>query len=123
MDHVAGMGHPERPERLSAVLDGIDSAGLGDALVRVEARPARREELARVHPGGYLDALKRMSDAGGGEIDPDTAASADSWDAAVLAAGAGLDAVERLERPPPPSALCAHLATTPRPSGPWAFAC
>ncbi len=34
LDHVAGRRHPECPARLTAVLDGIDAAGLGDALVR-----------------------------------------------------------------------------------------
>ncbi len=48
-----------------------------------------------------------MSDAGGGDIDSDTRASAESWDAAVLAAGAGLDAVERLDRGQTTAAFCA----------------
>ena len=94
MDHNLGFGHPENRERLRAVLDGVADAGLGDAVVQVEPRPARREELELVHPGGYLDALQRVSEKGG-QIDPDTGASAGSWDAAVLAAGADLDAVER----------------------------
>jgi Histone deacetylase domain len=90
--------------------------------VRVEARPASREELERVHPAGYLDALKRISDAGGGNIDSDTGASVDSWDAAVLAAGAGLNAVERLQRAEATAAFCAvrppgHHATPKRPIG------
>ncbi len=86
MDHNAGLGHPENPERLRrAVLDGIAGAELGDAVVQVEPRPARREGLELVHPARYLDALQRLSEKRGGEIDPDTRASAGSWDAAVLA--------------------------------------
>ncbi|HEX2191645.1 MAG TPA: hypothetical protein VHH09_00480 [Acidimicrobiales bacterium] len=39
--HVAGIGHPEAPERLDAVTSGIDSLDLGDELVRVEPRRRR----------------------------------------------------------------------------------
>ena len=122
MDHDAGLGHPESPERLRAVLDGIDGAGLDDVLVRVEARPAEREELERVHPSGYLDALARLSERGGGDINPDTRTSAGSSDPAMLAAGAGLDAVERLRREEATAAFCAvrppgHHATAKRPMG------
>jgi len=55
-----------------------------------------------------------MSDAGGGDVDSDTGVSADSWDAAVLAAGAGLDAVERLERGEASAAFCAVRPRSPR---------
>jgi acetoin utilization deacetylase AcuC-like enzyme len=49
-----------------------------------------------VHPGGYVDALERFCAEGGGNLDPDTHVSPASWDAALLAAGAGLDAARRL---------------------------
>ena len=35
-DHDTGYGHPERPARLRAVDDGIDAAGLREALRPVQ---------------------------------------------------------------------------------------
>ena len=106
-EHNAGLGHPERPERLDAVLEGIDSLELGDDLVRAEPRPATRDELITVHEAGFVDALEEFCTTGGGRIDPDTRADGRSWEAAVLAVGAGLDAVERLERGEADAAFCA----------------
>ena len=122
LDHTAGRGHPERPERLEAVLAGAEGAGLGEALVRVEPRPATREELERVHPPVYLDAVERFCRQGGGRLDPDTGVVPESWDAAVLAAGAGVDAIERLDRGEADAAFCAvrppgHHATPTRGMG------
>jgi acetoin utilization deacetylase AcuC-like enzyme len=97
-DHLPRGGHPERPARLEAVLTGIRSSGVGDAIVSVAPRPATRVELERVHTPAYLDAVERFCESGGGWLDADTAASSGSWRAAVLAAGAGPDAVERLDR-------------------------
>jgi acetoin utilization deacetylase AcuC-like enzyme len=107
LDHLTRAGHPERPARLGAVVGGIRTAGLGDALVPVTPRPATKEELALVHPVDHLDRLEAFCAEGGGNLDPDTAASEGSWDAAVLAAGAGLDAVERLRGGEAAAAFCA----------------
>jgi acetoin utilization deacetylase AcuC-like enzyme len=95
-EHLTGAGHPERPARLQAVELGITRSEVDVA--RAVARPARREELERVHTPAYLDAMERFCAAGGGAIDADTSASPGSWDAALLGAGAGLDALERLAR-------------------------
>jgi acetoin utilization deacetylase AcuC-like enzyme len=89
------------------VLDGARRAGLADALINVEPRPATRAELELVHPVLYLDAVERFCAAGGGRIDADTGASADSYDVAVLAAGAGLTAVEQLDDGRATAAFCA----------------
>jgi len=94
LDHVAGYAHPERPERVEAVLGGIRDAGLGDAVAEVEARRATTEELVLVHPPGFIEALRRFCERGGGPITLDTAASEGSWEAALRAAGAVLQAAE-----------------------------
>jgi acetoin utilization deacetylase AcuC-like enzyme len=107
LDHETGRGHPERPARLGAVLDGLDAAGLGDALVRVEPRPATRAELERVHPAAHLDRLEAFCRAGGGHLDADTTAGPGSWEVALLAAGAGVDAVDRLAAGEADAAFCA----------------
>jgi acetoin utilization deacetylase AcuC-like enzyme len=107
LDHLTGHGHPERPARLEAVLLGARYGGVDDALVAVEPRAATREELERVHPAAYVDAIERFCGAGGGDIDADTTCSSDSWDAAVLAAGAGVTAIEILDRGEASAAFCA----------------
>jgi acetoin utilization deacetylase AcuC-like enzyme len=96
--HDAGPAHPERPARVRAALAGIDEAGLRDAVVTLEPRRATEDELARVHSVDYLHALHAFCDAGGGQLDPDTAATVGSWDTALLAAGAALAAVDALAR-------------------------
>jgi acetoin utilization deacetylase AcuC-like enzyme len=93
-----GGRHPERPARIGAVRQGIDDLDLGDELVFVEPAPAPREAIERVHHPDYLDAAEAFCRAGGGHIDPDTYARTDSWDAALLAAGAGLAAITELDR-------------------------
>jgi acetoin utilization deacetylase AcuC-like enzyme len=107
LDHHAGPHHPERPARLDAVVHGVRSAGLADALVALEPQPAQREDLERVHPAAYLDRIEAICHAGGGRLDPDTYASPRSWDAAVLAAGAGITAAHALLRGEGSAAFCA----------------
>jgi acetoin utilization deacetylase AcuC-like enzyme len=107
LEHVAGYGHPERPERVEAAVQGIREAGLGDDVVWVEPREATVEELALVHERGYVAALRRFCEKGGGMLDIDTSAVPASWKAALVAAGAGLEAVERLDRGEAGAAFCA----------------
>jgi acetoin utilization deacetylase AcuC-like enzyme len=89
------------------VLEGVRRADLADALIAVEPRPATRGELELIHPATYLDAVERFCQAGGGRIDPDTGAGPSSYDVAVLAAGAGITAVERLDAGAGTAAFCA----------------
>jgi acetoin utilization deacetylase AcuC-like enzyme len=96
--HDPGHGHPERVARLAAVADGLHAAGVDDALVALEPRDATRADLELVHDPGLLNRLEAFAAGGGGALDPDTVVSSGSWSAAVRAAGAGLAAVDALER-------------------------
>jgi len=122
LEHLTGGGHPERPARLHAVVEGIRAAGLAEALVAVEARAATTAELQAVHAPDHVAAVEAFCVAGGGRLDADTSASAGSWDAARLAAGAGLEAVARLDAGEAAAAFCAvrppgHHATPTRSMG------
>ncbi len=122
LDHDLGRGHPERPERLRHVLAGVESAGLDGGLVRAVPRPATPAELRLVHDDALVAKIERLSAEGGGWVDADTAVNEASFDAALLAAGAGLAAIEALDRGEAGSAFCAvrppgHHATPNRAMG------
>lgn len=103
-----GEGHPERPERLSAIDDRLASSGLFEAIVRKEAPLATREQLLLVHDAGYLDALERFSPrAGYAQVDPDTAMNPHTWNAALRAAGAGVLATDLVMAGAAQAAFCA----------------
>jgi acetoin utilization deacetylase AcuC-like enzyme len=105
--HDTGPHHPESAARLAAVRAGIEAAGIGEAVVPVSPREATLAELTTVHTPEHVAAIQRICDAGGGPIDPDTWVSTGSWEAALRAAGAGLEAVEHLERGEGSAAFCA----------------
>jgi acetoin utilization deacetylase AcuC-like enzyme len=92
----ADPGHPERPERLAAVMAGVEDLHLGEDLLAVAPYAASRAELARVHESTYLDQLGAFCFEGGGDLDADTYATYDSWSLAQHAAGAGLAVIKEM---------------------------
>jgi acetoin utilization deacetylase AcuC-like enzyme len=94
-EHDSGPGHPERPQRLEALRDGIHRHGLEKRMEMLAPRDATRDELLRVHTAGHLAAV--AASAGRTvRFDPDTQAGPHSYAAAVRAAGAVADAVDRV---------------------------
>jgi len=93
--HYGGAGHPERPQRIEAVLDALHSPDLAALVTWVEGVPARRPALERVHPAAYLDRLEAMAAAGGGALDPDTFLGPSSWESVLASAGVAVAAVEQ----------------------------
>ena len=120
--HQTGPLHPERPERVVAVLDGLRHADLTEAVVRLPPRLATLEELEWVHTPQYLNMLEDFCAAGGGALDADTVASTGSWTTARRAVGGALAAVDALVETQAGVAFVAHRppghhATTDRAMG------
>ncbi len=92
LKHDTGLGHPERPDRVRSILDGIEASGLADALARITPEPVDSDLLAAVHTQEYIDRVQALARAGGGSLDPDTVVSSASYDVARLAAGGAVAA-------------------------------
>ncbi len=93
MNHWMGEYHPESPERLRAIYSMLDEPDMDGKFQKVPVRPARREELLLVHTVRHVD---NLADTAGREytyLDPDTQASAGSYEAAVLAVGGLCEAI------------------------------
>jgi acetoin utilization deacetylase AcuC-like enzyme len=88
--------HPECPERLAAVREGLARSGVEVQLARVEPVAVDRKLLEAVHRPEYIARIERVCAAGGGYLDPDTSVVRESWPAALSAAGAVADAVGRV---------------------------
>jgi len=91
LEHVAGHMHPERPERLTAVMDGLKKSGLWKDIEKPEPRSAETSAIARCHTASHLDRVQSACLLGR-PLDPDTGTCTESWNAALLAAGAGITA-------------------------------
>jgi acetoin utilization deacetylase AcuC-like enzyme len=97
LEHDTGPYHPERPDRLRAILGALEDPAF-DALVRLAAPAASMEEMTRVHPQDYVEAILGIQPAPGEHVhvDGDTVMSQGSAEAIQRAAGAvvaGVDAV------------------------------
>jgi acetoin utilization deacetylase AcuC-like enzyme len=94
-EHDAGPGHPERPERLDAIRLGLLDADLEGRLESIAPREATYDELRRVHTEDHIAAIAATAGRTV-RFDPDTQAGPRSYAAALLAAGAACDAVDRI---------------------------
>lgn len=98
LSHDPGPGHPERPARLSFLVDALRERPTAGTAWR-SPRPVSVEALARVHDPRYVAAVEGLAGRYAA-LDPDTSASPGTVDAARLAAGAAIDAVEAVAAGP-----------------------
>ena len=107
LGHDTGPGHPESPARLAAVLQALADARF-DALARIEAPLATREQLGRAHDAGVLASVLDGAPASGlRRLDADTVMSPGSREAALRAAGAVCAAVDAVMAGQAGRAFCA----------------
>jgi len=96
LEHITGVMHPERPERLLVIKKMLTETGLIERAVSLEPRKATEEEIAGVHTRGLIEEVKATQHRDSTYLDPDTHASRHSWEAAQLAAGGLLVAIDAL---------------------------
>ena len=112
LQHQTGLFHPENPKRLQAILNGIRQAGLWDQLKHVTPSAAAEQDILLCHPQRHLDFIRECSARGSVQIDPDTHVSEHSFDAAMIAAGAGVQAVDLIMK-----GECRNAFAVARPPG------
>ncbi len=84
-------GHPESARRLEAIVTELETSSLLAELQPASTRAATVEELTRIHPLSMIEYVQDVSQAGGGQLDPDTYANAHTFSAASVAAGSLID--------------------------------
>jgi acetoin utilization deacetylase AcuC-like enzyme len=92
LEHDAGIGHPESPARLRAILSDLERAPPTGAVFEAP-RAATNDEIDAVHSPAHRQRLQALAGLRA-RLDPDTAVSEGSFEAATLAAGAAVGAVE-----------------------------
>ena len=106
--HQTSAGHPERPERLTAIVARLKERGLMARLTPIPAAPAPIEWITTIHSREYVERIRKASEDGTRYLDfGDTSASADSYQAAVTAVGGVMAAVDAVMDGKVRNAFCA----------------
>jgi acetoin utilization deacetylase AcuC-like enzyme len=110
--HDMGPGHPECPQRLDAIDDHLLATGLDIALTRHDAPLVDLKDVELAHTHHYVSELREVLEqveASGQSraLDPDTAANAGTWKAALRAAGAAVAATDAVIDGRAENAFCA----------------
>ncbi len=96
--HEMSAGHPESPDRLKSAMNYVMKAGLfeNEGLNLFAPEPVNLDTVYAIHDKLYLEGVKEKSEKGGGFYSLDTAVNSYTFEAALLAAGGGVGAVDRI---------------------------
>ena len=108
LKHDTGLGHPDRPDRLRAIVGHLTSTPLWQRLTPIKFSPADVSWIERLHDPAYVHRVRSACGSGQPWIDsPDSAVCRDSYEVALLAAGAVLAAVDSVIEGRVNNAFCA----------------
>lgn len=93
--HDMGAGHPEQPDRLRAISERLNADGLLKKVELVVPTEADPQLIELNHSLQLVERVRTLSEAGGGRIDADTAANAESYHVALLSTGGVVDLAHR----------------------------
>jgi acetoin utilization deacetylase AcuC-like enzyme/formylglycine-generating enzyme required for sulfatase activity len=108
LEHETTPGHPEKPQRLTAILERLKAGGLHGELVHLTPRPADEKWLRTIHAARYIERARRSCAEGEFYLDTgDVPISTRSYEAAVLAVGGVLAAADAVMQGEVANAFCA----------------
>ncbi|MCJ7540695.1 MAG: histone deacetylase [Desulfobacterales bacterium] len=106
--HDTGPGHPESPDRLKAIYQGIKDAGLLSKLTIIQASRADLKWVETVHAKNYIERFEAACRSGNSMFDyPDNQICAETFETALLAVGGILNAASRVMMGKLDNAFCA----------------
>jgi len=108
LDHRTTPGHPERSQRLVTIVENLKAKGLYSELFRITPAPAGQEWLTKIHTPEYIERVKRSCEEDAGYLDSlDVPVSSRSYEAALMAAGGVLSAIDAVMEGKTRNAFCA----------------
>jgi len=108
LKHTTGPYHPEIPQRLEAIRKGVLDTGLMPHLTAMSGSLPDMKWIEMIHEKAYIDRFRDACEQGLRELDyPDNQMCPDTWEAALLAVGGILDAVDRVMQQKLDNAFCA----------------
>jgi acetoin utilization deacetylase AcuC-like enzyme len=94
IEHITDDYHPENPNRLRSIYGMLQQKDMQGFFNETPPRFATKEELEMVHLPSYIDMIASTAGQPARRLDPDTVTSSKSYEAACLAVGGVLEAIE-----------------------------
>jgi acetoin utilization deacetylase AcuC-like enzyme/formylglycine-generating enzyme required for sulfatase activity len=108
LEHKTTPGHPESPERLVTIVENLKAKGLFSKLVPITPSPVDMKWLTKIHTPEYIERAKRSCAEDAGYLDSlDVPISPESYEAALMAAGGVLSAIDAVMEQKITNAFCA----------------
>ena len=108
LEHRTSIMHPEKPERLKAIISHLEKIGLLEKVIRLAPKEIAQEWLEEIHSTQYINHVREICESGVQFLDSiDTEVCPKSYEIALLAAGGIIEAVSAVEKGEINNAFCA----------------